>query len=418
MNQKHVVILGGGFAGLACAKGLRDERFRVTLVDRWNHHLFQPLLYQVATGGLAMTEIAQPLRSILSEHKNVATLMDEVTRIDLEARQVHFKGRALDYDFLVIALGAKTSFFGHPEWAAHTLGLKSLDDAMAIRKKVLLAFERAESSPDPAETQRLLTMVVVGGGATGVEMAGSLAELARVVLKDDFRHIDPAQAHVHLIEAGPKLLPMFPGDLPEYTKTRLERIGVTVHLNCAVKEVGAGFVLAGDQRFESDIIIWGAGVEASEVTRTLAGISLDRGGRIEVRPDLSLPGHPEVFAAGDLASLMDKNGARVPGVCPAAIQMGQFIAQTIQNEPVGESRPAFGYFDKGSMATIGRSAAVVSFAGVQMRGFLAWMMWLFVHLLFLMGMRNRASVFLHWVWSYFTWQRGARVIQSASSDER
>ena len=418
MNEKHVVILGGGFAGLACAKGLRDERFRVTLVDRWNHHLFQPLLYQVATGGLAMTEIAQPLRSILSEHKNVTTLMDEVTRIDLEARQVHFKSRAIDYDFLVIALGAKTSFFGHPEWAAHTLGLKSLDDAMAIRKKVLLAFERAESSPDPAETQRLLTMVVVGGGATGVEMAGSLAELARVVLKEDFRHIDPAQAHVHLIEAGPKLLPMFPGDLPEYTKARLERIGVTVHLNCAVKEVGAGFVLAGDQRFESDIIIWGAGVEASEVTRTLAGISLDRGGRIEVRPDLSLPGHPEVFAAGDLASLMDKNGARVPGVCPAAIQMGQFIARTIQNEPVGESRPAFGYFDKGSMATIGRSAAVVSFAGVQMRGFLAWMMWLFVHLLFLMGMRNRASVFLHWVWSYFTWQRGARVIQSASSDER
>ena len=418
MSTKHVVILGGGFAGLACAKGLRDEQFSVTLVDRWNHHLFQPLLYQVATAGLAMTEIAQPLRSILADHKNVTTLMDEVVRIDLQAKQVHLKGRVLGYDFLVIALGAKTGYFGHPEWAAHTLGLKSLDDAMAIRKKVLLAFERAESSPDPAETQRLLTMVVVGGGATGVEMAGSLAELARVVLKDDFRHIDPAQAHVHLIEAGPKLLPMFPGDLPEYTKARLERIGVTVHLNCAVKEVGAGFVLAGDQRFESDIVIWGAGVEASEVTRTLAGVPLDRGGRIEVRPDLSLPGHPEVFAAGDLASLTDKNGARVPGVCPAAIQMGQFIAQTIQTESVNETRPSFAYFDKGSMATIGRSAAVASFAGVQMRGFLAWLMWLFVHLLFLMGMRNRASVFLHWVWSYFTWQRGARVIQSASNDER
>ena len=414
MSQKHIIILGGGFAGLACAKGLDDERFRVTLVDRWNHHLFQPLLYQVATGGLAMTEIAQPLRSILSERKNVTTIMNEVTRIDVEARQVHLKDRVLEYDFLVIAMGAKTSYFGHPEWAPHTLGLKSLDDAMAIRRKVLLAFEKAESSADPAEIERLLTMVVVGGGPTGVEMAGSLAELANVVLKDDFRRIDPAQARVHLIEAGPKLLPMFPGELPEYTRKRLERMGVTVHLNCPVKDVGAGFVLAGDQRLETDLVVWGAGVEASEVTRTLAGIPLDRGGRIEVRPDLSLPGHPEVFAAGDIASLTDKNGVKVPGVCPAAIQMGQFIAKTILEEPLSDSRPAFGYWDKGSMATIGRSAAVVSFAGMQVKGFIAWLMWLFVHLLFLMGMRNRASVFLHWVWSYFTWQRGARVVQSSS----
>ncbi len=414
MSEKHVIILGGGFAGLACAKGLDDERFRVTLVDRWNHHLFQPLLYQVATGGLAMTEIAQPLRSILSEHKNVTTIMNEVTRIDVETRQVHLKDRVLDYDFLVIAMGAKTSYFGHPEWAPHTLGLKSLDDAMAIRRKVLLAFEKAESSADSAEIERLLTMVVVGGGPTGVEMAGSLAELANVVLKDDFRRIDPAQARVHLIEAGSKLLPMFPGELPEYTRKRLERMGVTVHLNCPVKDVGAGFVLAGEQRLETDLVVWGAGVEASEVTRTLAGIPLDRGGRIEVRPDLSLPGHPEVFAAGDIASLTDKNGVKVPGVCPAAIQMGQFIAKTIVEEPLSDSRPAFGYWDKGSMATIGRSAAVVSFAGMQVKGFIAWLMWLFVHLLFLMGMRNRASVFLHWVWSYFTWQRGARVVQSSS----
>ncbi|MBK8036302.1 MAG: NAD(P)/FAD-dependent oxidoreductase [Verrucomicrobiaceae bacterium] len=414
MSEKHVIILGGGFAGLACAKGLDDERFRVTLVDRWNHHLFQPLLYQVATGGLAMTEIAQPLRSILSEHKNVTTIMNEVTRIDVDARQVHLKDRVLDYDFLVIAMGAKTSYFGHPEWEPHTLGLKSLDDAMAIRRKVLLAFEKAESSADPVEIERLLTMVVVGGGPTGVEMAGSLAELAKVVLKDDFRRIDPAQARVHLIEAGPKLLPMFPGELPEYTRKRLERMGVTVHLNCPVKDVGAGFVLAGDQRLETDLVVWGAGVEASEVTRTLAGIPLDRGGRIEVRPDLSLPGHPEVFAAGDIASLTDKNSVKVPGVCPAAIQMGQFIAKTILEEPLEDSRPAFGYWDKGSMATIGRSAAVVSFAGMQVKGFIAWLMWLFVHLLFLMGMRNRASVFLHWVWSYFTWQRGARVVQSSS----
>jgi NADH dehydrogenase len=410
--MKHALILGGGFAGLECAKRMRSENFRVTLVDRWNHHLFQPLLYQVASGALAMAEIAQPLRSILSSHKNVTTIMDDVVHIDLPNKRVQLKGRSLDYDFLVIALGSKTSFFGHNDWARHTLGLKSLDDAMAIRKKVLLAFEEAESAPNSEETQKWLTIVVVGGGPTGVEMAGSLAELSHRVLKNDFRHIDPTQAKVHLIEAGPKLLPMFPGDLPDYTRERLESMGVTVHLNCPVKDVGQGYVIAGDQRIDSGIVIWGAGVEASEVSRTLAGVNLDRAGRIEVLPDLSLPGHPEVFAAGDIVALTDKHGVKVPGVSPAAIQMGAFIAHSIQSEPASGERPAFAYWDKGSMATIGRSAAVVSFAGIQMRGFIAWLMWLFVHLVFLMNMRNRISVFLHWVWSYFTWQRGARVIQS------
>lgn len=410
--MKHVLILGGGFAGLECAKRMRNENFRVTLVDRWNHHLFQPLLYQVASGALAMAEIAQPLRSILSSHKNVTTIMDDVVHIDLPNKKVQLKGRSLDYDFLVIALGSKTSFFGHNDWAQHTLGLKSLDDAMAIRKKVLLAFEEAESALNSEEAQKWLTIVVVGGGPTGVEMAGSLAELSHRVLKNDFRHIDPTQAKVHLIEAGPKLLPMFPGGLPDYTKDRLESMGVTVHLNCPVKDVGQGYVIAGDQRIESGIVIWGAGVEASEVSRTLAGVNLDRAGRIEVLPDLSLPGHPEVFAAGDIVALTDKHGVKVPGVSPAAIQMGAFIANSIQSEPTSGERQAFAYWDKGSMATIGRSAAVVSFAGIQMRGFIAWLMWLFVHLVFLMNMRNRVSVFLHWVWSYFTWQRGARVIQS------
>ena len=411
MIQQHVLILGGGFAGLACAKGLADERFRVTLVDRWNHHLFQPLLYQVATAGLTMAEIAQPLRGILSAQKNVTTLMDEVSQIDLEARRVHLKEHVLEYDFLVIALGAKTGYFGHSEWAEHTLGLKSLDDAMTIRKEVLLAFERAESASDPEQASRLLNMVVVGGGPTGVEMAGSLSELAQVVLKEDFRRIDPSLAQVHLIEAGSKLLPSFPGELSDYTLKRLETMGVTVHLNAPVKEVGKGYVVTDKTRFESDIVIWAAGVEASEVTRTLAGIPLDRGGRIEVLPDLSLPGHPEVFAAGDLVALIDPKGVRVPGVSPAAIQMGQFIAKLIPAEGMAVPRPAFVYWDKGSMATIGRKAAVVSVSGVQMRGFLAWLMWLFVHLLFLMGMRNRVSVFVHWTWSYFTWQRGARIIQ-------
>lgn len=254
-------------------------------------------------------------------------------------------------------------------------------------------------------------MVVVGGGPTGVEMAGSLSELAQVVLKEDFRRIDPSLAQVHLIEAGSKLLPSFPGELSDYTLKRLETMGVTVHLNAPVKEVGKGYVVTDKTRFESDIVIWAAGVEASEVTRTLAGIPLDRGGRIEVLPDLSLPGHPEVFAAGDLVALTDPKGVRVPGVSPAAIQMGQFIAKLIPEEGMAVPRPAFVYWDKGSMATIGRKAAVVSVSGVQMRGFLAWLMWLFVHLLFLMGMRNRVSVFVHWTWSYFTWQRGARIIQ-------
>jgi NADH dehydrogenase len=338
--------------------------------------------------------------------------MDDVVHIDLPNKKVQLKGRSLDYDYLVIALGSKTSFFGHNDWAQHTLGLKSLDDAMAIRKKVLLAFEEAESAVNSEEAQKWLTIVVVGGGPTGVEMAGSLAELSHRVLKNDFRHIDPTQAKVHLIEAGPKLLPMFPGGLPDYTKDRLESMGVTVHLNCPVKDVGQGYVIAGDQRIESGIVIWGAGVEASEVSRTLVGVNLDRAGRIEVLPDLSLPGHPEVFAAGDIVALTDKHGVKVPGVSPAAIQMGAFIAHSIQSEPPSGERQAFAYWDKGSMATIGRSAAVVSFAGIQMRGFIAWLMWLFVHLVFLMNMRNRVSVFLHWVWSYFTWQRGARVIQS------
>jgi NADH dehydrogenase len=411
MQQQHVLILGGGFAGLACAKALNDERFRITLVDRWNHHLFQPLLYQVATAGLTIAEVAQPLRSILAAHKNVTTLMDDVTRIDLDAKQVLLREHVLSYDYLVIGLGAKTGYFGHPEWAAHTIGLKSLNDAMSIRKEVLLAFERAESADNPAETAKQLTMVVVGGGPTGVEMAGSLAELSQVVLKEDFRRIDPSLARVHLVEAGARLLPSFPAELSEYTRLRLEKMGVTVHLNSPVREVGDGYVVTGAGRIESKIIVWAAGVEASEVTRTLMGIPLDRSGRIEVQPDLSLPGYPEVFAAGDLVALTDPNGVRVPGVSPAAIQMGQFIAKLIPSEGMAVPRSAFVYWDKGSMATIGRKAAVVSLSGVQVRGFLAWLMWLFVHLLFLMGMRNRASVFLHWVWSYFTWQRGARIIQ-------
>ncbi len=407
----EVVVLGGGFAGLQCCKELSHEGLHVTLVDRQNHHLFQPLLYQVATAGLSAPEIAQPLRSILSEHKNVTTLMDEVQSIDLEKREVRITNRVLPYDYLVIALGARTGYFGRNEWAKHSVGLKSLEDAMYIRQRVLSAFEKAEASEDQAEIERLLTMVVVGGGPTGVEMAGSLAELAQVVFEEDFRRIDPSRAKVHLIEAGPRLLPTFPEELSNYTAERLKKIGVHVHLSSPVQEVGEGYVIVAGERINAHDVVWAAGVEASPVTRTLAGIPLDRGGRIQVQPDLSLPGHPEVFAAGDLVSLVDPKGVRVPGVSPAAIQMGKHIATIITNLTTSDGdRPPFVYWDKGSMATIGRKAAVADFKGMQFRGFLAWLMWLFVHLMFLVGMRNRAAVFLHWVWSYFTWQRGARII--------
>ena len=409
---REVIVLGGGFAGLNLCKHLTDSHFHVTLVDRQNHHLFQPLLYQVATAGLSAPEIAQPLRTILADQKNVTTLMDEVTQVELDGRRVHTRDRVLPYDYLVIALGAKTGYFGHDEWEPFTFGLKSLDDATAIRAAVLSSFERAEMSDDPDEVNRLLTMVVVCGGPTGVEVAGSLAELAQVVFQGDFRRIDPSRARVHLIEAGSKLLSMFPDDLPDYTRQRLESMGVTVHLNSPVKEVGEKFVVTGGQRIEANVIIWAAGVEASPVTRTLHGIPLDRGGRIQVQPDLSLPGYPEVFAAGDIVSLTDQRGVKVPGVSPAAMQMGKHIATIIGSD--GNDRPNFLYWDKGSMATIGRKAAVADVKGMRFRGFLAWLVWLFVHLIFLVGMRNRISVFMHWVWSYFTWQRGARIITGRS----
>ncbi|MFN0130203.1 MAG: NAD(P)/FAD-dependent oxidoreductase [Verrucomicrobiales bacterium] len=420
-NPTRVVVLGGGFAGLAFCQSLRDRRFQITLIDRQNHHLFQPLLYQVATAGLSMPEIAQPLRSILAHHDNVTTLMDEVRRIDLTGKRVECAGHCVEYDYLIIALGAQTGYFGRPEWGLHSVGLKSLEDAMDIRRRVLLAFERAEMSDDPAEVERLLTMVVVGGGPTGVEMAGSLAELARTVLKRDFRRIDPSKARIHLLEAGPKLLPTMPGGLPDYTAAQLGRLGVTVHLNCAVREIGPERLEAGALTLRPSVVVWAAGVEANAVTRTLGeSIPLDRGGRIEVRQDLSLPGYPSVFAAGDIVSLVDKNGTKVPGVAPAASQMGRHIAHLIREDARFQSvarrfrtevpRPAFAYWDKGNMATIGRSKAVAAAGPLRFTGFPAWLAWLFIHLLFLVGMRNRLSVFLQWVWAYATWERGARII--------
>jgi NADH dehydrogenase len=409
-TPKHVVVLGGGFAGLSVCRALNDPRLQITLVDRQNHHLFQPLLYQVATAGLAAPDIAQPLRHILHDQENVTTLMTEVRAIDAAARRVDTSEGVLTYDYLVVALGARTGYFGHNEWEKFAPGLKTLDEATALRRQMLLAFERAETTKDEAERARLLSFVIVGGGPTGVEMAGALAELARRVLVDDFRRIDPTRARVHLVEAAPRLLLMFPEKQSEYTKRRLERMGVTVHVNAPVKDVGQGFVVAGTERLEASVIVWAAGVEGSPVVKTILGAPLDRGGRIQVAPDLSVPGYSEVFAAGDLVTLTDAKGVRVPGVAPAANQMGKHIAKQIRADLAGKAREPFVYTDKGSMATIGRSAAVAMVKNLRINGWFAWLMWLTVHLFFLVGMRNRIIIFLQWAWAYLSWQRGARII--------
>lgn len=413
----HIVILGGGFAGLSAAKALRNAPVRITLVDRQNHHLFQPLLYQVATAGLSAPDIAQPLRHILADQKNCTTLMDEVTGIDTENNRVHLKDSTLFYDYLIVGLGAKTGYFGNDQWEKHAPGLKSLDEAKALRRKLLMAFEKAETCDNPAEWEKLLTFVVVGGGPTGVEMAGAMAELSRRVLAKDFRRIDPTRAHIHLVEAGPRLLPMFAESQSEYTKQRLENMGVTIHLNAPVSQMEDGRVHMGEHTIEAGTTIWAAGVEGNPVIRTLKEAPLARGNRVDVAPDLSLPGRPNVFIAGDLASLTDAKGKKVPGVAPAAMQMGKHAAKQILRDLKGKSRKDFVYLDKGNMATIGRSSAVAEFAGMRTNGAFAWLMWLGVHLVFLLGLRNRIMVFLHWVWSYLTWQRGARIITGQDHPE-
>ncbi len=412
----RVVVLGGGFGGLAFCKELTDPRFAITLIDRQNHHLFQPLLYQVATGGLSAPEIAQPIRAILRSQENVTVLMEEVRGIDLPGKKVQLEGRAVEYDYLVIALGARTGYFGHNEWEEHAPGLKTLEDARRIRTEVLGAYEAAESATDPALRSKLLTSVVVGGGPTGMEMAGALAELSRKVLARDFRNIRPDEAKIYLIEAGPRVLSTFDPDLSAYGKERLERMGVTVKVSTAVQNITAGEVTLAGEVIRAATIVWAAGVEAVPLTRTL-GVPVDRAGRIQVNPDLSLPGHPEAFAIGDLVALTDVKGKRVPGVSPAAMQMGRHAAQVIRDQLnhqekylVPIDRRGFAYFDKGSMATIGRNSAVAETGFMKARGFIAWLMWLFIHLLFLVGFRNRVFVFLQWFYSYFTWRRGARII--------
>ncbi|HWA27660.1 MAG TPA: NAD(P)/FAD-dependent oxidoreductase [Lacunisphaera sp.] len=410
----HVVVLGAGFGGLSFAKAFPSHMARVTVVDRQNHHLFQPLLYQVATAGLSAPDIAQPIRRILREKPHLTVLMGDVKRIDLAARRVELDRDALDFDYLVIALGGQTSYFGHDEWEQFAPGLKSLDDAVRLRRNMLLAYEKAEAETDERKHDELMTTVVVGGGPTGVELAGSFAELARTVLYRDFDHIDARQARILLVEGGPRVLGTFPEDLSASALRQLQKLGVEVRLNTKVTAIRAGEVELDGVPLRAGNIVWAAGVGASPVTRSL-GVETDRAGRIKVRPDLSLPGHPRVFAIGDLATLRDANGVVVPGVAQGAMQGGAHVAKLLAYDiAVGdrppEQRPAFAYWDKGNMATIGRSKAIAEIGRMHFSGWLAWMMWLALHLVFLVGLRNRISVFLNWTYSYFTYGRGARII--------
>jgi NADH:ubiquinone reductase (H+-translocating) len=413
-GHPQVVVLGAGFGGLAFCQAFSCPEADITIVDRQNYHLFQPLLYQVATAGLSAPDIAQPIRSILRKKRNVTVLLQNVTGFDLDRHEVQFEGSVLRYDYLVLALGSVTSYFGHPEWEQFTHGLKSLDDGLRIRGQILLAFELAENSASAAEKKRLMTIVVVGGGPTGVELAGAFAELARHVLNRDFRRIDPRQAHVILIEAGPRLLSQFSARLSGKAMAELNRLGVDVRTGVGVENIGEGFLqLADGTRIESANIIWAAGVAANPLARKL-GAALDKAGRVQVNPDLSLPGRPEVFAIGDLAVVFDERNRPVPCVSPAAMQMARHVARIIQDDARGQSsqkaRPAFKYWDKGTMATIGRSSAVAQIGKLQFSGWLAWASWLVVHLLFLVGFRNKVAVLLQWTYSYFTYKRGSRII--------
>jgi NADH:ubiquinone reductase (H+-translocating) len=410
----HVVVLGAGFGGLEFCKHFRRPNARITLVDRTNHHLFQPLLYQVATAGLSAPEIAQPVRAIFSDRPDVTVLLDKVVDFDLANKKVLLQENTLDYDYLVLALGSCTGYFGHPEWEQFAPGLKTIDDALRIRSQVLLAFEKAENQAEAVQRDKLLTIVVVGGGPTGVELSGAFAELARTVLKRDFRHIDPSQAKIILIEGSPNVLSFLPPDLSQSATRQLEHLGVHVRTSMRVKDIRDGEVeLSDGEVIRAGTILWTAGVSATPLTKKL-GVDLDKAGRVKVNPDLSLPGRPEVFAVGDMAILLQADGKPVPGVSPAAMQEGRHVAKILEDEiDLGRGRsprPPFKYWDKGTMATIGRSAAVAEVGRFKFSGLLAWLTWLFVHLIFLIGFRNKLVVLIQWAYSYFAYKRSARII--------
>ena len=408
-RRPHVVIVGGGFGGLYAARALAGRPVRVTLLDRRNHHLFQPLLYQVATAALNPSDIAIPLRSILRRAANVTVLLAEVEAVDLAARRLVLDGDPLDYDALVLAAGAGHSYFGHDDWEPFAPSLKTLEDALEIRRRVLLAYETAEREQDRAEQRALLTSVVIGGGPTGVELAGALAEISRETIARDFRRIDPTKARIVLLEAGPRVLAAFPDPLPARAAAALTRIGVEVRTGATVTRVTPDAVWLGDEQIRARTVLWAAGVAAAPLTRTL-GVPLDQAGRVLVERDLSIPGHPEAFAIGDLCALTGDDGHPLPGLAPVALQQGRAAAQNVLHRLAGEPTEPFHYRDRGSMATIGRAAAVAVVGRFRLSGLLAWLAWLFVHIAFLIGFRNRFLVLFQWAWAYLSWQRGARLI--------
>jgi NADH:ubiquinone reductase (H+-translocating) len=408
--RPHVVIVGGGFAGLNAAKQLSEAAVAVTVIDRHNHHVFQPLLYQVATASLSPADIAAPIRAILRRQENLRVILAEVTGIDVDRRVVQMGSDELPYDYLILAAGSTHSYFGHDNWQSNAGGLKTLDDAVRMRNRILTAFESAERVQSAEERRRDLTFAIVGGGPTGVELAGAIAEIARHSVARDFDQIDPTQARIILIESGPRLLATFPESLAARAQTDLERLGVEVQVSSMVTGIDADSVtLANGDRIEAATILWAAGVQASPLGKLL-GVGVDRAGRVPVAPDLSLPDHPEVFVAGDLAALNDKDGRQLPGVAQVAMQQGRTAARNIVRRLDGEPGEPFRYKDLGNMATIGRNHAIADIHGIKLHGLLAWLAWLFIHLINLIGFRNRVLVMTQWVWGYFTFHRRVRLI--------
>jgi NADH:quinone reductase (non-electrogenic) len=412
--KPRVVIVGGGFGGLSAARALRGAPAQITLLDQRNHHVFQPLLYQVATAGLSAPEIAAPLRRILRRQSNVTVLMGKVVSVDVRRRVVVLEDGEIGYHYLILATGATHSYFGHDDWARYAPGLKSLEDALEIRRRLLTAFERAEREPDPAARTGWLTFVVVGAGPTGVELAGTVAEIARHTLARDFRRIDPARSRVVLLEGTERVLPPYPPDLSEKARRQLEGLGVEVRTGALVTEVDGHGVCIGPERIEARTVLWAAGVAASPLGRSL-GAPMDRAGRVKVEKDLTLPEWREVFVVGDLAAF-EQDGRLVPGVAPAAMQMGRHAAHNIRRSLAGQPHVPFRYVDKGSLATIGRKAAVADFGRLRFSGLLAWLAWIGVHVFFLIGFRNRFVVLFSWAWAYFTYQRSARLIVGGKGD--
>jgi NADH dehydrogenase len=408
-----VVIVGAGFGGLKAAEALVRLSVQITVIDRKNHHTFQPLLYQVATAGLSPAEIAAPIREILHRYKNVEVLLGEVQEFDLQRRVVRLHGHEISYDYLIVAAGATHAYFGHDDWEPLAPGLKTIEDALEIRRRILLAYELAEREAALTGMHRPLNFVVVGAGPTGVELAGTLAEIARKSLPKNFRHIDPTKTRILLVEAGPSILNSYPEDLQRSAVSQLQHLGVEVITDSPVTEVRSGQVRIGEESVPAEVVLWAAGVSASSLGPAL-GAPVDKAGRVLVEPDLSLPGHREVFVIGDLATLNDQDGKPLPGVAPVAMQQGTFAARQIKADLNGKPREAFHYFDKGSLATIGRAAAIAQFGKIHISGFIAWLSWLFIHILFLIGFRNRIVVMLQWAWSYLTYERAAWLITGAS----